>query len=805
MARVKCGDPLCPGLGDGPVGFSHPCQGCGIYLHGICGSAPDPEDDPMRRICTECQPRAGAPQPGAGRDDADAAPRPVPTWDFFRSSGAQAAGLPNAAKHERPRKQKAPPKPASTTQTQPKKAKPSSSKPSASSRDNAVIRLNSLKDDERPNFKIDSSNATRLFCLACRKPVRVGRQYQLDQHCKTDIHKTGKATLARERVEDGQRKALVCEYFGAQLEAPGASLSSSTRAARLEATEIFMEAGIALDKVGTHPRLRRIVERGLENTLGDVSDLRRDFVPLVERGEQERTRGELLYERIALTYDSSYRRGDATVVVASCCTRDFTLKSRLLACTTFEKHMTGKQLMTYLQKLILTVYAFEGENILGGPRDGSSVNGAAAVRLTSAFPRFCDLICLPHTLSCAGDRIGLTTLDIFMTAWVSLVSPPGPAHMLWLSLTGYAPKSYSETRWHSKAECAIAILDKRRHLPAFMRALRTNDIGGSHTNTMCDIVQNEERQLILEMAALRDAGRPIVRATFRLEGTGLEILLAHDEINALLERGAALADSTRNGGLMQQTDALLEEYSRIEVGQLVQRNVKNAYSRGTDVQHGTITAVEDGAVTVDWSDSRTATRSEAHIETLPSADVEPLLNSWAAARRAELVAAVSPAYGYLRGRVEGDCSDIYSLVDTMKLLDAVRIFDPMFVKLHRARLSDDSVRQLCELPAFDDASLCSGLLEEASSYAALVASDEIDRSDSKRFTEDVLSWWRVNGSKIPTWSKCARIGFAYKPSSAQAERVFSMLKAMFTPQQMAALMDMVQGSIMMRYNGRGAL
>ena len=44
--------------------------------------------------------------------------------------------------------------------------------------------------------------------------------------------------------------------------------------------------------------------------------------------------------------------------------------------------------------------------------------------------------------------------------------------------------------------------------------------------------------------------------------------------------------------------------------------------------------------------------------------------------------------------------------------------------------------------------------------------------------------------------------FALTPNSAACERVFSMLKNMFTENQLSLLGDMLQGSLMLRYNKR---
>ena len=55
-------------------------------------------------------------------------------------------------------------------------------------------------------------------------------------------------------------------------------------------------------------------------------------------------------------------------------------------------------------------------------------------------------------------------------------------------------------------------------------------------------------------------------------------------------------------------------------------------------------------------------------------------------------------------------------------------------------------------------------------------------------------------SIIVSRSPAARIVFAFTPKSGAAERVFSMLKAMFGDQATTALADYVQTAIMLRSN-----
>ena len=82
------------------------------------------------------------------------------------------------------------------------------------------------------------------------------------------------------------------------------------------------------------------------------------------------------------------------------------------------------------------------------------------------------------------------------------------------------------------------------------------------------------------------------------------------------------------------------------------------------------------------------------------------------------------------------------------------------------------------------------------------AAPALDHGDVKAFTEGVLVFWRTHGTKMPAWRVAAKIIFAIPPTSAASERVFSLLEAMFGKDQDAALSDLIQGALMLRYNDR---
>ena len=63
-----------------------------------------------------------------------------------------------------------------------------------------------------------------------------------------------------------------------------------------------------------------------------------------------------------------------------------------------------------------------------------------------------------------------------------------------------------------------------------------------------------------------------------------------------------------------------------------------------------------------------------------------------------------------------------------------------------------------------------------------------------------LEWWKRNAGALPHWSQAAKKVLLLQPSSAAAERVFSLLKNTFGEQQDNSLQDYIECSLMLQYN-----
>ena len=76
------------------------------------------------------------------------------------------------------------------------------------------------------------------------------------------------------------------------------------------------------------------------------------------------------------------------------------------------------------------------------------------------------------------------------------------------------------------------------------------------------------------------------------------------------------------------------------------------------------------------------------------------------------------------------------------------------------------------------------------------------KADGVSPTIDKLEWWKKHSNELPHWSAACKLVLLVQPSSAAAERVFSLLSNSFGEQQTSSLEETIETSIMLQYNYR---
>ena len=107
-----------------------------------------------------------------------------------------------------------------------------------------------------------------------------------------------------------------------------------------------------------------------------------------------------------------------------------------------------------------------------------------------------------------------------------------------------------------------------------------------------------------------------------------------------------------------------------------------------------------------------------------------------------------------------------------------------------------TVEALRILPFLDNDATIHDLIRELPQYVAAAQDVVIEQEEKK------VEWWQAHADRLPNWSMAVKKILLVQPSSAAAERVFSILAASFNDQQDRALADYLQASVMLQYNKR---
>ena len=104
-----------------------------------------------------------------------------------------------------------------------------------------------------------------------------------------------------------------------------------------------------------------------------------------------------------------------------------------------------------------------------------------------------------------------------------------------------------------------------------------------------------------------------------------------------------------------------------------------------------------------------------------------------------------------------------------------------------------SVQDLKQFSFITDAQVVQ-LVEELPNYLAIADGAVVETEEGK------VQWWATHAAALPNWSAAVKKILLVQPSSASAERVFSLLQNAFNKQQEGALEERVETSVMLRYN-----
>ena len=146
---------------------------------------------------------------------------------------------------------------------------------------------------------------------------------------------------------------------------------------------------------------------------------------------------------------------------------------------------------------------------------------------------------------------------------------------------------------------------------------------------------------------------------------------------------------------------------------------------------------------------------------------------------------VKPGLSYYQDRFTGDWSNV------VVAFKAGRLFLPG--KVSEIKPDAAVIDTLKAFPFLDNSLILDSLKEELPSYLSKAEDVQVLQNT------DILPWWKKHAEELPKWYAACKVALV-QPSSAAAERVFSLLKSSYGQQQELTLQDHIECSLKLQYN-----
>jgi hypothetical protein len=302
---------------------------------------------------------------------------------------------------------------------------------------------------------------------------------------------------------------------------------------------------------------------------------------------------------------------------------------------------------------------------------------------------------------------------------------------------GETMKRFNKIRWYVRYEMQKQIALNWTALAPWLAECELVGHAPESVTAMRAVLNANSKTLQLELAISMDAYDLFVRCTYTLEGDSVLVFKLVD----LLDELTAHVQIVRGGGAgTPNTRALAKKIVDDDFGHLLQ-------------------AAKD-------------------------AKVNALIQ--------ESLVKVERSFAYFEEKM-------VELDEMVQIFKASRLFDPSRIAALAANVNEVE-RQLTLFPFFD-APTVALLVAGLPAYIARVAATPLARDADGDFTYE--RWWAdcEGEAGLGDWFSAATKVLILQPSSAAAERIFSMLKALMGDQQQArALEDYQEAAIMTRYN-----
>ena len=363
-----------------------------------------------------------------------------------------------------------------------------------------------------------------LRCDACRETLSK-KKSSVKKHVSSIKHIKALENIKKSKKKDQNIKDLLAKTSGG---AKGSTLPEDMRLYRYELVEALLKAGIPHLKVDSRHFLKKYGHRlTSRNHLAE-------FIPMIRQKETDFVKSEIAANStFSVIFDGSTRFREALAIIVRFIDKDWNIQQRLLKLEILAKSMNAEELAQRLIQCLAVEYGMQPNHLLATMRDGASVNEAGLRQVMFFFPNILNVICFSHTIDNVGKHFEFSVLDTFSRCWNTMFSLSPAARLLWKTRTGTAMRLHSKTRWWSKWQVLNQVMEFFGDVEPFLR--EHDNLSPVCRASLLEIFDDPAtaRDLDIELAAMIDAGKHFVQATYYLEGDSPLVFTCYERLSAL--------------------------------------------------------------------------------------------------------------------------------------------------------------------------------------------------------------------------------------------------------------------------------
>ena len=359
-----------------------------------------------------------------------------------------------------------------------------------------------------------------LRCDACKETISK-KKSSVKKHIQSQKHIKSKDVIKTSKKKDQSIRDLMARNTTGS-KAKGSTLPEDMRLYRYELVETLLKAGIPISKADI---MRPFLEK-CGHRLTSRSHLA-EFIPLILQKEKDTVKAEIVAnDDFPVIFDGSTRLREALDIVVRFIDQ-WSVQQRLVKLEVLARSLNAEQLAQRLIQCLAVEYGIKPNHLL---RDGAAVNYEAALRQVGFyFPNIFNVTCFSLTINNVGKHFEFSVLDKFSRNWNTMFSLSAAARLLWKTRTAVLLKS--DTRWWSHWEVLNQVAQYFGDVEPF---LRENDVSPICRMKPLELFDDpvSARNLELELAAMIDAGKHFVSATYYLERDGLLVFSCYERLSA---------------------------------------------------------------------------------------------------------------------------------------------------------------------------------------------------------------------------------------------------------------------------------